>query len=476
MNNTTVHARGSFGRKLIYLAIVVVTAGLTFGLAALLMNINARKQEAKETFVRVAALDENTIDPKTWGQDFPREYDGYLKTADNERAQFGGSEALPPEKLELDPRLRRIYAGYAFSVSYREKRGHAFMLTDQEVTPRQKAAKQPGACLHCHASILPEYRFLGNGDVHAGFVKSCAMGYQESHDLKDDKGQKLIAHPVSCIDCHSPDTLQLRVTRPGFLDGIQNLALSNDPLPQYASIVKWRQDGRKGTYDPNKLASRQEMRSFVCGQCHVEYYFKGDGKLLTYPWHNGLKVEEIEKYYDDQQFKDWTHAETGAPMLKAQHPEFELWNQGIHARSGVACADCHMPYKREGALKISDHQVRSPILNSARACQVCHHYPEAEIMARSDAIQKRTKSVQDRAEDALLQLMDSIKAANDRGIADDKLNRARQLHRSAQWRVDFISSENSRGFHAPAEAVRILAEAIDFARQGQLEAVQSQKP
>jgi nitrite reductase (cytochrome c-552) len=476
MPETSLPPRNPLGRRFLYPAIVLVTAGATFGLAALTMNIFERKQEAKQTFVRVAALDENTIDPKTWGEDFPREYDGYLKTADNARAQFGGSEALPPEKLERDPRLRRIYAGYAFSVSYREKRGHAFMLTDQEATPRLKAAKQPGACLHCHASILPEYRFLGQGDVHAGFVKSCAMTYQEAHDLKDDKGQKLIAHPVACIDCHNPDTLQLRVTRPGFLDGIQNLALCDDPLPQYASIVKWRADGRKGTYDPNKLASRQEMRSFVCGQCHVEYYFKGDGKLLTYPWHNGLKVEEMERYYDDQQFKDWTHAETGAPMLKAQHPEFELWNQGIHARSGVACADCHMPYKREGALKISDHQVRSPILNSARACQVCHHYPEEEIMARADGIQKRTQSVQDRAEDALLQLMDSIKAAKDRGVADDKLTKARQLHRSAQWRVDFVSSENSRGFHAPAEAVRILAEAIDFARQGQLEAVQLQKP
>jgi nitrite reductase (cytochrome c-552) len=466
----------SFARRLVYPATILATAALTFGLTALLMNINQRKQEAAQPFVRVVELDENTVDPAVWGKDFPREYDGYLRTADNERSQFGGSEALPPEKLQQDPRLRRIYAGYAFSISYREKRGHAYMLTDQEMTERVKQVKQPGACLHCHGSILPEYRFLGNGDVHAGFVKSCAMSYQQAHDLTDDKGHKLINHPVTCLDCHDPKTLQLRVTRPGFLDGIQSLALSEEPLPHFASIERWRKDGRKGTYDPNVLASRQEMRSFVCGQCHVEYYFKGDGKLLTYPWHNGLKVEQIEKYYDDEKFKDWVHKETGAPMLKAQHPEFELWNQGIHARSGVACADCHMPYRREGAMKVSDHQVRSPILNAARACQVCHRYPETEITARAQTIQNRTKAVQDRAEDALLQLMDAVKAAKDRGVADDKLTKARQFHRSAQWRVDFISSENSRGFHASQEAVRVLAEAIDLARQGQLEAVQLPKP
>jgi nitrite reductase (cytochrome c-552) len=469
-------ARSSFARRLVYPAAIVATAALTFGLTALLMNINQRKQEARETFVRVVPLDENTVDPAVWGKNFPREYDGYLRTADNERTQYGGSEALPPEKLERDPRLRRIYAGYAFSISYREKRGHAYMLTDQEVTERVRRVKQPGACLHCHASILPGYRFLGGGDVHAGFVKSCGLSYQEAHDLTDDKGNKLVTHPVTCLDCHDPQSLQLRVTRPGFLDGVDHLARSDEPLPHFPSIERWRQDGRKGTYDPNALASRQEMRSFVCGQCHVEYYFKGDGKLLTYPWHNGLKVEQIEGHYDGENFTDWVHAETGAPMLKAQHPEFELWNQGIHARSGVACADCHMPYKREGALKVSDHQVRSPILNAARACQVCHRYPESEITARAQTIQNRTKAVQDRAEDALLQLMDAVKAAKDRGVPDDRLTTARQFHRRAQWRVDFISSENSRGFHASQEAVRVLAEAIDFARQGQLAAVQAQKP
>jgi nitrite reductase (cytochrome c-552) len=218
------------------------------------------------------------------------------------------------------------------------------------------------------------------------------------------------------------------------------------------------------------------MRSFVCGQCHVEYYFKGEGKLLTYPWHNGLKVEQIEKYYDDTGFTDWVHKETGAPLLKAQHPEFELWNQGIHARSGVACADCHLPYQRQGAVKVSDHRVRSPMLNAARACQTCHRYPEKEIQARVDAIQGRTKKLLDRAEDALLALMDAVKSARKRGVPAKDLKEALALHRKAQWRVDFVVSENSKGFHPPKEAARLLGEAIDYARQGQISALRRKKP
>ncbi len=220
-------------------------------------------------------------------------------------------------------------------------------------------------------------------------------------------------------------------------------------MPHLPSIERWRTGKREHGYDPNALASRQEMRSFVCGQCHVEYYFKGKGKLVTYPWHNGLKADEIEAYYDEQDFTDWTHAETKAETLKAQHPEFETWSQGIHARSGVSCADCHMPYQREGAIKISDHDVRSPMTNINHACQTCHHYPEAEIQARVDVIQNRTKNLMDRAEDALIEMMDSIKAAQADGASDEDLAKARALHRKAQWRLDFCNAENSMGFHAP---------------------------
>jgi nitrite reductase (cytochrome c-552) len=264
-----------------------------------------------------------------------------------------------------------------------------------------------------------------------------------------------VSHPITCGDCHDPTSMQLRVTRPGFLAG----------------LAAYKASQRVTGYDVNKDATRQEMRTYVCAQCHVEYYFKGPGKTLVYPWAKGIGVEQIEAYYDEVQWKDWDHPDTGAPVLKAQHPEFELWSQGIHARSGVACADCHMPYKREGAIKVSDHHVRSPLLNIARACQTCHRYPEQEILARAEAIQDRTERLMGLTQNAVLALMDAVQAAVARGVRPEALGDARAFHRKAQWRLDFIAAENSRGFHAPQEAARVLGEAIDFARQGQAAAL-----
>jgi nitrite reductase (cytochrome c-552) len=209
------------------------------------------------------------------------------------------------------------------------------------------------------------------------------------------------------------------------------------------------------------------MRTFVCGQCHVEYYFKGPEKRLVYPWAKGVKVDEILAYYEESGHKDWVHAETGANVLKAQHPEFEMWSQGIHARSGVACADCHMPYVREGALKISDHHVRSPLLNVNRACQTCHRWSEDELRSRAETIQGRTHRMRDVAMDALVDLIRDIKTSREAGLTDDELAEARGFQRKAQFFLDFVEAENSTGFHAPQESVRILGESVDFSRRGQ---------
>jgi nitrite reductase (cytochrome c-552) len=464
--------------KFWYLLVIVGTAAATLLISALLMNIFTRKQEAQQFYFPVEKISDDETDPEVWGRNFPRQYKSYLLTAENRRAGSGGSEAPPahwiddagnpkaPSKLEEDKRLVRLFAGYPFSVDYRERRGHAYMLVDQKETERVKQFKQPGACLHCHGSVIPVYRKEGDGDVQKGFEAVCKMSIQQAWEL--------VKHPVSCLDCHDPKTMQLRVQRPAFLAGIKALAVSDDPVPHLKSIELWREKGRKGEYDVNALASRQEMRSFVCGQCHVEYYFKGPGKVVTYPWHRGLKADQIEQYYDkDVQWTDYTHAETKAKILKAQHPEFELWSQGIHARAGVACADCHMPYVREGAVKVSDHQVRSPMLQVARACQTCHRSPEKELEDRVRVIQKRTHDLMGRAEDAVIDLIDGIKAARARGATDEQLSIALQRHRQAQWRVDFVNAENSMGFHAPQETARLLGEAIDYARQGEVQAVKA---
>jgi nitrite reductase (cytochrome c-552) len=441
---------------LVFLAIGAATVLVL----ALLTNIFERKQEARQPFVRVAEVTEETADPKVWGRNWPFQYDSYLKTSLPTATKYGGrglgaSDGGPAEqKLDKEPWLRRIFAGYAFAIDYRDRRGHFFGLFDQEQTRRVTERSQPGACLQCHASNLPLYRFAGKGDVQKGFEVVSGMPYAEARDMKDDKGQPLVQHPVACLDCHDPATMAPRVTRPAFVAGIKALK------------------ARQGVadFDVNRDATRQEMRSFVCGQCHVEYYFKGAGKVVTYPWANGVRVEEIEAYYDNEGFTDWVHAETGAKLLKAQHPEFEVWQQGIHARAGVACADCHMPYQRVGALKVSDHWVRSPLLNINRACQTCHAVPEGELAGRVLTIQDRHHALLQRAATANTDMLDAIAAAMKAGASDVDLQPARALHRHAQWRLDFVAAENSMGFHAPQELARVLAESIDYARQGQREA------
>ncbi len=472
----------------------LAAAVAVFLIAALLTNIFERKQEARNPYVRLVEVSEETTDSAPWGTNWSREYDDYLRTVDATRTRFGGSEALPEEKIERDPWLKRMFAGYAFAIDYRDRRGHAYMLSDQEMTKRVTERPQPGACLHCHSSVIPTYRRLGEGDVFKGFEALGKMAYADAHaevvktgSMNPVAGGTDIAfenapgaHPLGCVDCHDPKSMELRLTRPGFIRGIEALAASTEPTPHIASIERWRRGKRTTPYDPNVDASRQEMRSFVCGQCHVEYYC-GPKTTLFFPWAKGLKVEEIESTYDDfrfddgHRFYDWKHAETGAEVLKAQHPEFEMWSQGIHARSGVACADCHMPYKREGAMKVSDHWVRSPMLNISRACQVCHPFPESEIQARVDVIQERTHALMQRSAAAMTEMLDAIVAAKAAGATDESLAPVLELQRMAQWRLDFVAAENSMGFHAPQEAARILAESIDYSRRAQLAAVTARK-
>jgi nitrite reductase (cytochrome c-552) len=447
---------GSWNRKQLLL-LGGLAAVAAIAVTALLVNIFEHKQEARNPFYRVVELTDDTEDPAVWGKNFPMQYDKYLRTVDMKRTRYGGSEAMPHSpteadprsivarsKLEEDPRLREVWAGYAFSKDYRERRGHAYMLEDQTFTERQRVAKQPGTCLNCHASMYTVYKTLGKGDLTKGFEAINRMPYFEA--------RKYAKHPVACIDCHEPATMALRITRPAFIEGMRAL--------KAAEGVQ--------NYDVNTMATRQEMRSFVCGQCHVEYYFQGPEKRLVYPWAKGQKVEQIIAYYEEAKFTDWVHAGTGAPMLKAQHPEFEMWRQGIHARSGVACADCHMPYMREGGLKISDHHVQSPVLNLNRACQTCHRWPEEELKARVEEMQTRFFDLRNVALDALIDLIHDLKNARAAGVSDADLAPAREYQRKASFYIDFVMSENSMGFHADGEALRILGDAIDFCRKGQL--------
>ncbi|HJR43894.1 MAG TPA: ammonia-forming cytochrome c nitrite reductase subunit c552 [Gemmatimonadaceae bacterium] len=429
---------------------------VTLLVAALLTNIFERRLEARNPFYRVVELTDTTTDPSVWGKNFPLQYDAYRRTVDQTRTRYGGSEAMPQyptaddprtqvagSRLEADPRLREFWAGYAFAEDFREERGHAYMLSDQVYTRRQDVAPQPGTCLHCHASVYVPYRQAGDGDLIRGFEVLNQMPYAEA--------VKRVDHPVSCIDCHDSQTMALRITRPGFIEGIR--------------VLKGSQG--VANYDVNSMATRQEMRTFVCGQCHVEYYFRGPEKRLVYPWAKGLLADSILAYYDSVGHRDWVHATSGARALKAQHPEFELFSQGIHARSGVTCADCHMPYERVGAMKISDHHVRSPLLNINRACQTCHRFSEEELRERVHVIQDRTYELRNIALDAVLALTRDVADAARADSTSPQVAQGRDFQRRAQFLTDFIEAENSMGFHASQESARILARALDYARQGQ---------
>lgn len=457
------------------IAAIAIVAVATAAVTALLVNIFERKSEARQTYVQLVEVTEDTTDPAEWGKNWPKQYDSYKRTAISTKTTFGGhggSEALPEQKIDRDPWLKRMFLGYAFSIDYRDRRGHAYMLEDQENTLRQ-TKPQSGSCLHCHGSVMPLYRKLGNGDAMAGFMETYKWSYKDLNAELHEMGH---GHPVSCVDCHEPATMALRVTRPGFINGIQILAAGDAPVPHLPSVQQWREGDRSKPYDPNVDGTRTEMRSYVCGQCHVEYYCSS-GMPLTFPWGEGMTADNVEsfwnntKFEDGSRFFDYKHKETGAPILKAQHPEFELWSQGVHARSGVACADCHMPYQRDGATKTSDHWVRSPLLNIARACQTCHRESETEMAERVDVIQQRNYALLQRGGAALMDLLDAVQAAKAAGASDEQLNEALELQRKAQWRLDFIAAENSMGFHAPQEAAKVLGEAADYARQGQISAM-----
>jgi len=507
-------------------SVALVAAVATLVVTFVLITMFEHKQEARTPFVRLADVDEISTDPRPWGLNWPQQYDDYLKTA--EGYEFGGSSAMPVSKLEEHPWLRRLYAGYAFSLDYREARGHAYMLFDQTVTERVTKRQQAGACLHCHSSNTVAYRKAGleamgrpadEEALAAGFnMEAVIRGFEEvsrkpyhevlalvasvpdgtpdiqaplhpgmdtdtSIEVDAPEGHINLgdAHPVSCIDCHDPETMAIRITRPGFMLGVADLAESDDPVPHLPSIGKWRKGDRSEPYDPNELATRQEMRSFVCGQCHVEYYC-ANKMTLTFPWGQGLKVEDIEQVWEQTTFPgggafyDYAHGETGAKVFKAQHPEFELWSQGIHARNGVSCADCHMPYERQGAMKVSSHHVQSPLENINNACQTCHNIPEQEIYENVRAIQGRTLALMERAGVAMTDMLDAIREAQASGATEEQLADVFDLQRKAMWRLDYISSENSLGFHADQEAARILGESIDYSRQAQAMALRLRAP
>ena len=226
--------------------------------------------------------------------------------------------------------------------------------------------------------------------------------------------------------------------------------------------------------------TKQDMRSLVCAQCHSEYYFKkteeadekGEKKItntVTFPWNKGLKGENIEAYYDEINFTDWTHAISKAPMLKAQHPDYELFTLGIHAKKGLSCADCHMPATQKDGAKFSDHHVTSPLENISNTCLNCHQGSEADF-------KEFVKVKLERKEELMAIAMNSLAKAHleagkawEVGATEEEMKDILKLLRHGQWRWDYSIASHGSFFHAPEETLRLLASANDKAQEARVQ-------
>jgi nitrite reductase (cytochrome c-552) len=357
---------------------------------------------------------------KVWGESFPREYESYLLTRDTTfRSKYEGSATI--DMLERYPELAILWAGYAFAKGYNQGRGHMHAIEDIRNTFRT-GQPQPATCWSCKSPDSPRMmKKLGIAEFY--------------HSKWADLGTE-ITNPIGCADCHDSKTMNLTITRPAIIEAFQ----------------------RQGK-DINE-ATHQEMRSLVCAQCHAEYYFKGDGKYLTFPWDKGVTADSIEKYYDETNFTDFVHLLSKTPIIKAQHPDWELWQKGIHGERGVSCADCHMPYKTEGGVKTTDHHIMSPLANIANSCQVCHRESEETLRKNVYDRQDKINELLVTAEDILVKAHIEAKTAWDNGATQEQMKEVLTFIRHSQWRWDFVAASHGASFHAPIECARLLATSI----------------
>jgi len=428
-------------RSLSILLAAILSIGLIGGGAFYYL---ANKEEAAEKPV-VGAIAADETDPKAFALAYPSHYDSYMRNAEmNPPALKYASSEKKKSRLDQFPYMKVLWAGYGFSKEYNEARGHAYVLDDTmggngTVGTLRFNEKTNLTCMYCKSAEVP------------GLIEKMGDAFYNTKILENNN-KALFEHPVSCSDCHNPETMELRITRPALVEAM----------------------ARRG-FDV-KNATRQEMRSLVCAQCHVEYYFNPkDANAVTFPWDNGFEPEDMYAYYQEEGFNDWTHPQTGGGMLKAQHPEYEMFQGSVHERAGLSCADCHMPYMKEGSTKISSHWWTSPFRTFEQSCTQCHKESKDEMGQRVLHTQDRVKEALDRAGEAnkaaILAIEAAVKATGDAKLIDE----ARALHREAQYYWDLASAENSMGFHNPQKFMETLADSIDLARQAELKATQAVK-
>jgi nitrite reductase (cytochrome c-552) len=399
--------------------------------------------------VKTGTIAEGEIDPAKWGQVYPLEYDSWLKTKDPKpagRSKYKkgyDSDLVIYDKLSEFPYMALLFNGWGFGVEYNEPRGHHFMLIDQlEIDPSR--LKAGGVCLSCKSPYAPKLE----KEMGLNYFKD---PYLDVHAKIPAPYQKL---GVTCVDCHDPKTMGLKLTHPVAIKAFEGIGM------------------------PQEKMTRQEMRSAVCGQCHVTYVIPKDKEMksvgLFFPWQGSkpgdISVENIIKVIrSTPAHEEWKQNVTGFKVGFIRHPEYEFFTRNsTHFQAGAACADCHMPYTRVGANKISDHDVTSPLKTDMKACQQCHTESAQWLKDRVTAAQDRTVSLMNRSGYALAvaaKLFEMTHKAQAEGKKIDQplYDQAKDLYLEALYRVIFIGAENSVGFHNPTEAGRICGDAVAMA-------------
>ena len=410
---------------------------VVFILGLLVSSLLERRAEVVSIFNnRKTPMEGIVSENSKFASDFPREYETWKQTADTTfKSEFNSSQAV--DVLAQRPNMVILWAGYAFSWDYATPRGHQHAVEDVRRTLRTGAPgvtegkePQPGTCWTCKGPDVP--RLMKEHGV-ANFYKAPWSKWGDQ-----------VMNNVGCSDCHDSKTMDLKPARPALYEA-------------------WQRVGK----DVNK-ATHQEMRSLVCAQCHTEYYFKGDGQYLTFPQDSGITVEAMEKYYDAMNYKDYTHALSRAPILKAQHPGYEIHQMGIHGQRGVSCADCHMPYMSKGGVKYTDHHIMSPLANIERTCQTCHRQSAETLRQNVYERQRKCNEIRNRVENELATAHIEAKFAWDKGATEAEMKPVLDLLRKSQWRWDFAVASHGAAFHAPQEIMRILSHSLDFANQARL--------
>jgi len=367
---------------------------------------------------------------ETFSTHHPDQYQSWRATSEQ-------SERV--DALGEDPRLVILWAGYPFSRDYNKPRGHAYAVTDVRETLRTGAPKNaedgplPMACWSCKR---PDVARLIQQEGEAGYFHG-----------KWARGGPEIVNDLGCADCHNTASA-------AFAQGQPDLTLSRPYAARAMQTI-----GK-----PFAQAGRFDQQSMVCAQCHVEYYFDGKEKAVKFPWDEGIKAEDMEKYYDALTFSDWTNSLSKAPMLKAQHPEFETWSAGIHGKNNVTCIDCHMPKLQNADGKLyTTHKIGNPFDNFPQTCANCHTQDKATLQGivaeRKNAIQTLKLKV----EDQLVHAHFEAKAALDAGASESEMKPIQTDIRHAQWRWDMAIASHGIHMHAPDEGLRMLGSAMDKA-------------